>query len=353
MIGMDEIRFCRSLGDEALLARLKSLAAQERSHLVGMLACLGETDRRRLFSSRGFRSMFDYCFSELRYSEGAAYRRIRAARAARESPEILSYLADGSLSLSTVSLLAPHLAPENKTELLARAQGKRKRDLERMLAELSPRPDKADSISYVGPPPSTIKASAEEVGAGELFAAAASPGDSAATPGDSPEPSPKDERAEVPEPPPEPPKVRFAFTASEELLKAVERARELLRHKHPLARLEDVFREAVLEYLDRHDPDRRLARRRSRPSPGPGRSKDIRRIPRWVRDRVWERDQGRCRFVAADGRRCAARSRLEFDHVRPWAMGGRSDDPANVRLLCRTHNQLAAREIFGESACRP
>ncbi|MBI5240147.1 MAG: HNH endonuclease, partial [Elusimicrobia bacterium] len=77
-----------------------------------------------------------------------------------------------------------------------------------------------------------------------------------------------------------------------------------------------------------------------------------RRVPQWVRDRVWERDQGRCSFRAADGRRCGPRAWLEFDHVRPYALGGASDDPANVRLLCRAHNQLRAREMFGEAARR-
>ena len=35
---------------------------------------------------------------------------------------------------------------------------------------------------------------------------------------------------------------------------------------------------------------------------------------------------------------------LEFDHIIPWAQGGLSDDPDNIRLLCRTHNQWTARE---------
>jgi hypothetical protein len=352
MIGMDEIRFCRSLGDEALLARLKSLVAQERKHLAGVLACLGEVDRRRLFAPRGFQSMFDYCFLELRYSEGAAYRRIHSARAAREFPEILSYLADGSLSLSAVSLLAPHLTQGNRTDLLARAQGKRKRDLERMIADISPQPDKADSIRYVGPAPmqrEALDGRAEPDGLLDFGQPAAVPGPEAASPVQTEGGEEELARAS------EPVKIRFSFTGSEDLLKAVERARDLLRHKYPCAKLEDVFREAILNYLDRHDPDRRLARQKGRPvSQKPLRARtESRRIPRWVKDKVWERDAGRCGFVAADGRRCQARGRLEFDHIRPWVLGGRSDHPDNVRLLCRTHNQMAAREMFGEAACRP
>ncbi|MGE0172274.1 MAG: hypothetical protein AB7T49_05800 [Oligoflexales bacterium] len=32
----------------------------------------------------------------------------------------------------------------------------------------------------------------------------------------------------------------------------------------------------------------------------------------------------------------------------PFALGGRSDDPTNVRLLCRAHNRLHAEHAFGK-----
>jgi hypothetical protein len=71
-----------------------------------------------------------------------------------------------------------------------------------------------------------------------------------------------------------------------------------------------------------------------------------RRIPAAVKRAVWRRDEGRCTFVAASGRRCEARHRLEFDHVVPVALGGEST-VAGLRLLCRTHNQLEAEIALG------
>ena len=75
-------------------------------------------------------------------------------------------------------------------------------------------------------------------------------------------------------------------------------------------------------------------------------------MPAAVRDAVWVRDAGRCAFLSPEGERCPATRWLEIDHIIPFALGGSSDDMANLRLFCRAHNQLLARRIFGEAACR-
>lgn len=143
-------------------------------------------------------------------------------------------------------------------------------------------------------------------------------------------------------------RVRVSFTASEELLGKIDRARALLRHKHPDGRLEQLVGEAFEDLLDRRDPGRR---------PSPSGQKHFgalrrertcgRNMPRSIRDQVWRRDGGQCAFVSRAGQRCPARDWMEYDHILPYALGGRSDDPGNIRLLCRTHNVHAAREFFG------
>jgi hypothetical protein len=71
-----------------------------------------------------------------------------------------------------------------------------------------------------------------------------------------------------------------------------------------------------------------------------------RHIPAAVKRAVVKRDGGQCTFVAANGRRCEARGRLEFDHIEPVARGGRSTVD-NLRLRCRAHNQYEAEQAFG------
>ena len=73
-----------------------------------------------------------YCTDVLHFSEHAAYLRIEAARTARRFPEVLELLAEGSLTLTTVGLLKPHLTADNHGELLEAARHKSKREVEKM-----------------------------------------------------------------------------------------------------------------------------------------------------------------------------------------------------------------------------
>jgi hypothetical protein len=65
-----------------------------------------------------------------------------------------------------------------------------------------------------------------------------------------------------------------------------------------------------------------------------------------VKRSTYLRDQGQCSFVSADGRRCGARAFLQLDHIEPWAALG-APVAENIRILCRGHNQLHARNYFG------
>jgi hypothetical protein len=71
-------------------------------------------------------------------------------------------------------------------------------------------------------------------------------------------------------------------------------------------------------------------------------------IPAEVRHAVMMRDGGCCSYVGPDGKRCGARGMLEFDHVKPFAWGGRHE-VSNIQILCSAHNGFAAEAIFGKN----
>jgi len=90
-----------------------------------------------------------YCEAELRLSEDAAYKRIHAARVARNYPHIFEALADGRLNVTTVNLLSTYLTKENAAELLKASEFKSKSMIEHLLAERFPRSEALPLIETI------------------------------------------------------------------------------------------------------------------------------------------------------------------------------------------------------------
>ena len=135
-----------TLSDRELIAETHRLAERERHATAHVIAALMELDARRLYLAEGCSSLFTYSTPVLHFSEHAAYGRIEAARAARRFPVILDLLAEGSITLTAVGLLAAHLTPENHAGLLAAARHRSKREVERLVAEVRPLPAVPSSV---------------------------------------------------------------------------------------------------------------------------------------------------------------------------------------------------------------
>src|SRR6266536_4913795 len=114
------------LSARVLLRDLAALVAQDRTTTAALLAHIAEVDARQLYLPAAYPSMYAYCVGELRLCEQAAFKRIRAARTARQFPAVFPALAEGRLHLSAVVLLTPYLTPDNARELLAAVVGKSK-----------------------------------------------------------------------------------------------------------------------------------------------------------------------------------------------------------------------------------
>ena len=122
------------LPDRELLSNLVKLARRERVTALEILLHLNEIESRKLHFKQGYASLFEYCTRRLGYSESAAGRRIQVARCLRRYPEISELLANGDVSLITISLISGIINDRNKSGLLSRIHGKSQRAVERIVS---------------------------------------------------------------------------------------------------------------------------------------------------------------------------------------------------------------------------
>jgi hypothetical protein len=359
------MRSLSHLSERALLSGLDEAEARQRCGDADVLAHLAEVDYRRLYAKRGYPSMFMWCVRARHYSEDVAAKRIRAARAARRFPVLLDMLADGRLHLTAIALLSHRLTPGTARELLAAAVHQSKREIERMLATRFPQPDVATVVrpiaaasSLPAPGPVNICARATSPAAvaptqvaGEPAAAAQAPAAEAGSVA-----PPAQAFASPAAPPPSafsrvaplaPQRYAVQFTMDEAMHADLTRAQELLGPQADDDRVRAVFRRALRELVTTLEKRRCGATNRPR-AQRRGESAKGARIPAQVRREVRRRDGDRCAWVTEDGRRCEARSRLQYDHIEPVGKGGGGGTADNVRLLCPAHNQLAAEHEYGE-----
>jgi len=338
--------------DDELLRRLAQLMRESRRVEADVVAHISEVDERRLYAREASPSMFAYCTQVLHFSEAEAYLRIAAARASREHPMLLSMLADGRLHLTGIAKLVPHLTRENRDLLLKRATHRSKREIEELVAELSPRPD-APALMRKLPERKRTEPTLPVVLPERVAVSDSLPLDKVTL-----EPELRPDGVGRPVAPAVPALVeplaptryKVQFTASAELHDKLERLRALMRSKVPDGDLAAIIDEAVTEKLERLEarrfgetkaPKAKLSETDTSPS--------SRHIPAAVRRAVAERDGKRCRYVDEQGRRCTERHGLEFHHRQPFGFGG-DHRPENVRLLCRAHNQFLAEQDYGKEA---
>ncbi|WP_413944677.1 HNH endonuclease [Bdellovibrio sp. HCB-162] len=322
----------RYLSDENLEQNLKSLVQKEREILSDILLHIAEVDRRKLYLSKAYPSLFDYLTKYFGYSAGSAQRRIDAARLFRDIPEVAESLESGGLNLSQVSLLQKALRQtqkeahmvvpvETKKEILNELIGKSYQDSEVLVA-------KALNIEIKQAP--KIQHQADE-------------------------------------------SVRFEVSLSKDQWQKMEEMRSLLSHSLPNGSWDEI-----LEFV----ADKVIQQKTRRASKAPEELKtsnlnkkikantserknisemnslklDSKKqsevfsqreyIPAPLRRMIFQRDQC-CQHVdKTTGKKCTSKWQLQVDHIQPvWAEG--TNEKENLQLLCAAHNRMKYKRESG------
>ena len=384
-----KISAAKQLSDNDLTAALELAIISERNNVAASIACLIEITARDLHTRRGASSLFVYLTRFMKLSESSASKRCAAVKSIRMYPEMLDLIQSGRLHLSNIALVSRHLTAENSARLIALAQKETQRGLEKVLAMEFPQSAKRDIIrpavylsrdaqrtlcGNVQKHDGTRDKPEEKVG--EDCAAEARPDFFFESETGSTQPP----TAQVPS------AVRVHVTLNPEASAAL----DFLGQAMPGKSASDILSLAICELRKRREtaageagnskPTKPTKPTKSTKSTKPTKSgsrilavarvghndaepteKDDsagsllakRYISTALRREVAQRDGHRCTYVAPadsgpDGtRRCGAIHLLEFDHVTPRAFGGQNS-LENLRLLCRAHNNLAAKDFMGK-----
>ena len=129
---------------------------------------------------------------------------------------------------------------------------------------------------------------------------------------------------------PETKKKTLVVELDEELESLLEKAGMQLSERQPATILKAALRELTRAKRTRHSEVK----------------KHTRYVQTKTKNEIKERDNHQCSFKSQSGIRCNQTAYLQVDHVRPYALGGSSQDKDNLRTLCRAHNLLKAKVDF-------
>ncbi len=384
-----------------IIARIERLRHREHHATVNLIEALLECKRTDAHLSAGYPSIFAFLTNHLKYSKAAASRRWKAMKCAERHPQVLEMLRKHRTNLSVLATIEAALAKARDPEaLLAEIDGQSSAEVERRLAARSPVRPRREQIRREFEVGHTGADAAEDSGKGDLFGdnrgvngASSGHTNGAGSRSENPAGSPTgrnaipdanarpgtdasagvhakagtganagagakadadanagahanasaDAGSEAPrasaegtdcgEPTVTRERIRITFSLDPADYKQLEEAMTILSRKIPAKLTLEATMQELLHFF--------LERKRPKPK-RPYKAPRGRHIPNALRDAVMIRDQGRCQFVGAGGRKCNSRHNLQIDHIQPVAKGGRTE-LENVRILCAAHNRHRVR----------
>ena len=155
-----------NLSATELICLVSTKRVSERQATAELVLVLSELERRRLYLDYGHSSLYSFCCERLGLSAGAAMRRINSARVILQHPEVYYKLRDGDLCLSAVAEMYKILETENAAKVLECAQGKSRREVEKLIAQelpaVAPKKERIRPIKVAQPEAPVLKAALKD-----------------------------------------------------------------------------------------------------------------------------------------------------------------------------------------------
>ena len=276
--------FLQNISDQKLIEDTSIVVKKEKVLTLQVLEHLAEINRRKLFAVLGHGSLFDYCVKTLKYGEAEAHHRIQAMKLINVSETAKNAMVEGKLNLTAASMIQKHIKDEEK-------------DLKR---KLTPQEKEERLKPVLG------------VATRELLPML-------------------DQMRTVP------PKREYNIKLNEDIYKKLEAFRKK-KGFHTDSEIISLALDKLLLEETKVTPERKTSKVAR---------VDTRYIAAEVKREVLSRSGCQCEYVSPlTGLRCQEKRKLEFDHIRPFALSATSA-AQNIRLFCTNHNKRAAIEVFG------
>jgi 5-methylcytosine-specific restriction endonuclease McrA len=325
-----------SLSNQDLWVRTKKLVSEETYKTLEVLHHLREIERRRLYLSYGFPSLFEYAVKELKYSHSSAFRRIEAMRLIKDIPEVENKILDGSLNLTSAAQVQSFFKNQKKME---RSSQVTKVTKGAEVAKLSDKHDNKlnniDKMQIIG---KIENKSTREVQK-ELISL-------------NPDFIPQEKIRPLNEE-----KFELKIVIDEKLKLKLDKLKALMSHKNPKMNYQELMEELAELALKKLDLENQKAQRKALPAPEvkvrtsheimtvtqePKAQKNnhSRYISTEIKRQIWKRDKGQCQYKdPKTNRQCCSNYFIQIDHIRAFSRGGSSQDLTNLQLLCGQHNR--------------
>ncbi len=267
--------------NQELNGKLLELVRRERALTHEILELINIVETRGRHFEMGYSSLFDYLTRFLGYCESSSYRRMQAARLLREVPAAKAALVEGKLQLTQMA----------KVESAAKgeAQNVKERVLEKLEGKNLAETKKilALEFSYEEKPKAQVTYCRDE-------------------------------------------HVNLTLRLSSEQFAKLKQVQALLSHAAPGGSFEEILEklcdEKIKAKTEIKNPPKILEKT--------GRT----HINTNLRKQIFHNANYECQFPG-----CRSKHFLELEHIQPLAHGG-SNEPANLTVLCRAHNQLRAKQ---------
>jgi 5-methylcytosine-specific restriction endonuclease McrA len=287
-----------NLKDDELEQSFHRAVASERKIMHSVVLHVQEVSRRKLHLVRGHGSLREYLVKKMKYSAPAAQRRIEAAKLLSDVPELSEKLETGAINLSQICEMHQAIGQAEKTHQ------------EKITAEA-----KAAIIEKVA---GQNVIETQQLCA-EFFDLPVVAHDRVKTQRDFSK--------------------RLELTLSKEQFEKFEQVRDLLAHKNFQKKRTQSFADVLETAFETILEARDITTTRETETDFSGKRALTPRRKAFVRQR-----DGGCQFEdVTTGKICGSHFDLQVDHIQPRWAGG-SNQPSNLRVLCRQHNLLREQE---------